>query len=544
MIALFVTIETREPGPEPIRASASASAASSAARVAAISAAVALRLTSWTSPSIPPCRTRSSPRPPGTGSARARAAAARGRARRRRTPRGAPARLRPTRRRRGRLEPVERRRDHVEVGGLGGVLPRRSGRASPRSCERRVGRRRNRVRVGDCVAAARRARGVAEVVSAASMRRVAAASRASRSDSRSAKAPAAPSRNVIASWISKSSATLPSLTPRPYSIGTSLRKRSSWPARRSCSRLVSGAARKPSSARSDCDERTGAPRRRLAREPRAARASPSPHASPRHRAARGRRARGSPSSPRRTQPPRPRDRRTRALGLADGAERRADPAVVRVEQVACARAAAAAGVIARPRAGRARASRRLPRARSASAGGTRARAATSAPPRRRHAASAAIASANAAARIVVQTSARAAARPARRAVRRRRRRGRAPCVADAQLGRPAGEHDLSRGARLGERGARGAGVAEHELGLGVREREPRRRRAVHGAALPRRASGEHEARRDRHARRASRRTALLHDLDLQPRSSLGDLAGDRRRALLRVAAEHVGLLRA
>src|SRR5262245_7801311 len=40
-----------------------------------------------------------------------------------------------------------------------------------------------------------------------------------------------------------------------------------------------------------------------------------------------------------------------------------------------------------------------------------------------------------------------------------------------------------------------------------------------------------------------RRTALLDDLDLQPCRRLGHLAGDRSRALLRVAPEHVGLLR-
>ena len=38
----------------------------------------------------------------------------------------------------------------------------------------------------------------------------------------------AASRNVIASWISKSSVTRPSSTPRSYSIGTSSRNRWSW----------------------------------------------------------------------------------------------------------------------------------------------------------------------------------------------------------------------------------------------------------------------------------------------------------------------------
>ena len=44
MIALFVTTETREPGPAPMRSSASLSAASSAARVAEISAVGGLPL--------------------------------------------------------------------------------------------------------------------------------------------------------------------------------------------------------------------------------------------------------------------------------------------------------------------------------------------------------------------------------------------------------------------------------------------------------------------------------------------------------------------
>ena len=142
MIALFVTIETREPGPAPIRTSASCSAASSAARVSASSAAVALRFTSWTSPSTPPSPYQKSPRSPGRASARARAAAARGRARRRRTPRAAPTPAGPTRRCGRGLEPVERRGDHVEVGRLRGVLPaapdrrRRSTRARRRSSPR------------------------------------------------------------------------------------------------------------------------------------------------------------------------------------------------------------------------------------------------------------------------------------------------------------------------------------------------------------------------------------------------------------------------
>ena len=54
--------------------------------------------------------------------------------------------------------------------------------------------------------------------------------------------------NAIASWTSKSSVTRPSLTPRPYSTGTSATKRSSCWARRADSSAVNGAAVKPSSA--------------------------------------------------------------------------------------------------------------------------------------------------------------------------------------------------------------------------------------------------------------------------------------------------------
>ena len=78
--------------------------------------------------------------------------------------------------------------------------------------------------------------------------RVAAGSRASSSGEMSASAAATASRKLIASWISNASVTRVPSTPRSYSIGTSRRKRSSWPARRACSAGSSGAARKPSSS--------------------------------------------------------------------------------------------------------------------------------------------------------------------------------------------------------------------------------------------------------------------------------------------------------
>ena len=80
--------------------------------------------------------------------------------------------------------------------------------------------------------------------------RVASASRCSSVGAMSASAAAAASRKLIASWISNATVTRPPSTPRSYSIGTSRRKRSSWPARRACSAGASGAARNPSSCRS------------------------------------------------------------------------------------------------------------------------------------------------------------------------------------------------------------------------------------------------------------------------------------------------------
>ena len=65
---------------------------------------------------------------------------------------------------------------------------------------------------------------------------------------RSSKAASAAVPNAIASWISKSFVTRLSLTPRPYSTGTSATKRRSCWARRADSAAVKGAAVKPSSA--------------------------------------------------------------------------------------------------------------------------------------------------------------------------------------------------------------------------------------------------------------------------------------------------------
>ena len=92
------------------------------------------------------------------------------------------------------------------------------------------------------------------------IRRIAAASRSTRTLSRSVIACAAPSRNVIASWISKGTVTRPSETPRPYSTGTSARKRRNWPARRISS---SSRAARPGSLRAPRRSPRGPRGRRL-----------------------------------------------------------------------------------------------------------------------------------------------------------------------------------------------------------------------------------------------------------------------------------------
>ena len=235
MIALFATTAAREPGPRRCAARPRASASSSAARVAASSAA-ALRLTSWTRPS---------------------------RAVRRRTRRALDLAEEPGREAAQpllgaeledavRLEPRLLGPPPLARRGRGS----RAGRAWPRSRRSRPSPRRPSSRAGRAVGGrssaasvvASTASGSATASAAAGGRervaelgerradcRVAAGVAASSTGSRSANAPAAPSRNVIASWISKSRVTWPSSTPRPYSIGTSSRNRSSWPARRSSS---------------------------------------------------------------------------------------------------------------------------------------------------------------------------------------------------------------------------------------------------------------------------------------------------------------------
>ena len=92
-------------------------------------------------------------------------------------------------------------------------------------------------------------------------RRWRAASRLASWSRRSSKAASVAVWNAIASWISKSSVTRPSLTPRPYSTGTSATKRSSCWARRADSSAVNGAAVKPSSAVSISARAAATPRR-------------------------------------------------------------------------------------------------------------------------------------------------------------------------------------------------------------------------------------------------------------------------------------------
>ena len=146
------------------------------------------------------------------------------------------------------LQPVERERDQVVVGLVVRLLPRLGhrrrevvldplgerldvvGRAHALGALRRLADDRRRARrAGPSTAAARRG------------------SRLASWSCRSASAAAAPVRNATASWISKSSVTRVPLTPRPYSTGTSARKRSSCWARRADSSAVSGAAVKLSS---------------------------------------------------------------------------------------------------------------------------------------------------------------------------------------------------------------------------------------------------------------------------------------------------------
>ena len=257
MIALLVTIEKREPGPLPIRSSDAVSASSSAARVAAICVGRGAALDQQDEPvvlalpvpeelldTLEECGPQTAQ--PLLGPELEH-----------------PVRLEPrllggspVPARHGTLEPVERGGDDVEVRSLGGVLP--GGREARHRLRRGRRRRRREMRSADAatVAAARRSEERRRASSAP--RRCGAsrpASRGSSSDSMSANAAAAPSRNVIASWISKSFVTRPSCTPRPYSIATSFTNRCSCPARRSTSSRASGTARKPSNARSTAASR-------------------------------------------------------------------------------------------------------------------------------------------------------------------------------------------------------------------------------------------------------------------------------------------------
>ena len=155
----------------------------------------------------------------------------------------------PAARLRGRREAVDRGCDDVEVGAGGRLLPG-IGVEVVDQLQSAVGAR------ADCLGGLRpgpqrprpaccRAPRRSSVSS-----RVAAGSRASNSGEMSASAAATAFRKLIASWISNASVTRVPSTPRSYSIGTSRRKRSSWPARRACSAAASGAARNPSSRRS------------------------------------------------------------------------------------------------------------------------------------------------------------------------------------------------------------------------------------------------------------------------------------------------------
>ena len=147
------------------------------------------------------------------------------------------------------LHAVERQRDEVVVGVVGRLLPRGGHRRLELVSifvALRLDRRRGDVR-RSC-AARPRDDGAELRSSATASAAVRAGSRLASWSRRSAKAASAAVWNATASWISKSSVTRPSLTPRPYSTGTSATKRSSCWARRAASSSVNGAAVKPSSA--------------------------------------------------------------------------------------------------------------------------------------------------------------------------------------------------------------------------------------------------------------------------------------------------------
>ena len=280
-------------------------------------------------------------------------------------------------------KPAQRRADDVEVRARGRALPTLGKAASARSSARPGRPRRVRARrpwypVPPCRATDRVARAPSR--SAPSRRGRAGIERACRSPN----AWAAPSRKVIASWISKRRVTRPSATPRPYSTGTRPRKR--------------GTARRGEPPRRARAGRLGSCRvmREALRNPRRSRVAVARSAQPRAARTRRRAAR---------QQPRRADRGTRARGAAkyplasaaSPAARDGKPVPRRSSSVSSvsrrrpwyvssrsARTAATAWLGRRAPAGE-RAEARVasaPAARSGSAGGTRARAATREPPRR------------------------------------------------------------------------------------------------------------------------------------------------------------------
>ena len=147
----------------------------------------------------------------------------------------------------GGLHAVERERDQVVVGlvgllgpGFGGIAPFKRALGLRGDALDLLVRRHALLLLGrDPDEAAELGRAPRAAVSVRAGSRLASWSR------RSAKAPTAPVRKATASLISKSRVTWSSLTPRPYSTGTSARNCSSCWARRAASSGVNGAAVKP-----------------------------------------------------------------------------------------------------------------------------------------------------------------------------------------------------------------------------------------------------------------------------------------------------------
>ena len=201
----------------------------------------------------------------------------------------------------GGLHAVERERDQVVVGLVGLLGPLRRHRALQGALGLRGDALDLLVRGdallllgGDARPGARARRGHARRSRCGLRSRLASWSR------RSAKAPTAPVRKATASVISKSRVTWSSLTPRPYSTGTSSRNCSSCWARRAASSGVNGAAVKPTrdlSARSSAGAESGGRRQRGER-------APTPRARRLRRDPRRSAARGSRSSPRPARRPR------------------------------------------------------------------------------------------------------------------------------------------------------------------------------------------------------------------------------------------------